>query len=667
MIKQESDNKPELLIPVGNIESFYSALESGADAIYFGLKNFNARNRAMNFTPWQAAAMVKEAKKKNIRSYITLNTVVRNFEIITLIDTLNQIQQIRPDALIIQDLGVLYIINKYFPDLKIHASTQMAVHNSVGMKYSSNKKIERVVLARELTMMEIEEITRKTDIETEIFVHGALCYSFSGMCLFSSFLGGNSANRGLCTQPCRRIYSQKEGDKRKTSYSFSLKDNQLIDYLKEFKNLNITSLKVEGRLKPADYISGVSKAYRMAIDNPEKMEEAKSLLQYDCGREKTSYFTGRDVYNSITQSATAGILIGKVSKSENNVISFTSNFKIEEGSRLRFRNPQNDKQVDIKAEIVSEEGLNYSVTADSKEIKQTYEVYIAGYKIKLPQKINTDNIQIKEHYPSPKTKQINDSLRFKGNPQQKELFLRLDNTGWIDKINFKDFQGVILQLTRKEWLVFNADVPAIKKNKEKIFVELPKFIPEKKISFYKAIALKLFNAGFTSFFISHISQLMILPKGSKIYSNENVYAFNDAAIKFLKDEGIKNFIYPLETDIANLGKGSDRNGIIPLFYFPHLFYSRMPVKLSKDKTFSDSTGQKYFKHIKDGMTIITPDKPVSIIQYREKIERYGFGRFLIDLSFISPDDEMLFSTLKSFNNSESIKESSIFNFKRELK
>ena len=98
MIKQESDNKPELLIPVGNIESFYSALESGADAIYFGLKNFNARNRAMNFTPWQAAAMVKEAKKKNIRSYITLNTVVRNFEIITLVDTLNQIQQIRPDA-----------------------------------------------------------------------------------------------------------------------------------------------------------------------------------------------------------------------------------------------------------------------------------------------------------------------------------------------------------------------------------------------------------------------------------------------------------------------------------------------------------------------------------------------------------------------------------------
>ncbi len=143
--------------------------------------------------------------------------------------------------------------------------------------------------------------------------------------------------------------------------------------------------------------------------------------------------------------------------------------------------------------------------------------------------------------------------------------------------------------------------------------------------------------------------------------------YNDAAIKFIKDEGIKNFIYPLETDIANLGRGTDRNGIIPLFYFPHLFYSRMPVKLSKDKTFSDSTGQKYLKHIKDGMTIITPDKPVSIIQYKEKIERYGFGRFLIDLSFIAPDDEKLQSILKSFNNSESIKESTIFNFKRELK
>lgn len=667
MIKQGSDNKPELLIPVGNIESFYAAMESGADAIYFGFKNFNARNRAMNFTPWQAAAMVQEAHRRNIKSYITLNTVIRNFELNTLIDTLSQITQIKPDAIIVQDLGVLYIIKKYFPALTVHASTQMAFHNSEGLKYSNMKGIKRVVLARELTINELTEILKAPETETEIFVHGALCYSFSGMCLFSSFLGGSSANRGLCTQPCRRLYTQKEGDKRKNAYSFSLKDNQLIDYLKEFRKLNITSLKVEGRLKPADYISRVSKAYRLALDYPDKLNEAKSLLDYDCGREKTSYFAGRDVFNSITQSATAGILIGKVVKSENNVISFISDLKIEAGNRLRFRNPQNDKQVDIKAEIISEDGLNYSIAGDSKEIKQTYEVYLAGYRIKLPQKINTDNIQIKEHYPAPKTKQITDSLRFKGNPQQREIFLRIDNTGWIDRIKLKDFQGIILQLTKKEWLDFNPNASEIRNFKEKLFIELPKFIPEKNIGFYKSLALKLYSAGFTSFFISHISQILLLPKGSKIYSNENVYTFNDAAIKFLKDEGIKNFIYPLENDIANLGKGTDRNGIIPMYYYPQLFYSRMPVKLNKDKSFSDSTGQKYLKHIKDGITIITPDKPVSIIQYREKIERYGFGRFLIDFSFISPDDEKLKSVLKSLSNSEQIKESTIFNFKRELK
>lgn len=659
-------NKPELLLPVGNIESFYAAINGGADAIYFGLKNFNARNRAMNFTPWQAAAMVREARKKNIRSYITLNTVIRNFELNSLIDTLHQIQQIGPDAVIIQDLGVLYIIKKYFPGLKIHASTQMAIHNSEGMKYADNKGIERVVLARELTMSEIEEITRKTDIETELFVHGALCYSFSGMCLFSSYLGGYGANRGLCTQPCRRLYSQKANDKKSTGYIFSLKDNQLIDYIEDIKRLDVSSLKIEGRLKSADYITRVSEAYRLAIDYPQKTEEAKRMLENDLGRDKTSYFIGRDVSNSITQNATAGVFIGSVVKSVDK-ITFTSKVELEEGCRLRFRNPQNDKIVDIKTDKLFMQDGFYQIDGDIKEVKQTYEVYLAGNKMKLPQKINTDNIQLKEHYSPVKAKQITDSLRFKGNPSQREIYVRIDSLELLKKLNHKDFNGIILQLTNDEWEEFRTKHSDFKSCKEKIIIEFPKFIPEKNISFYKDLAGNLFKLGFETYSISHISQKLLLPGGAKIISNENVYAFNDAALKLLKEEGVRNYIYPVENDIANLGKGTDRNGIVSMYLHPHLFYSRMPVKLEREIVFSDTAGERFEKHIKDGITIITSDKAVSLTQYREKLERFGFRKFLIDLSLENPDNEKIKLIYDSLIKSESIKGSVAFNFKRELK
>ena len=216
MQKQKSF-RPELLLPVGNTECFYAAIQGGADAIYVGLKDFNARGRATNFTPYQLAAIINIAHKKNIKVYITLNTVIRNIDIKQLSESLFILNQLMADAVIIQDWGVYYLIKKFFPNLKIHASTQMAIHNSIGVNSAASMGIERVVLARELTQTELQEISIKSNAEIEIFIHGALCYSFSGMCLFSSYLGGASANRGQCAQPCRRNYTQNENE----SYFFS--------------------------------------------------------------------------------------------------------------------------------------------------------------------------------------------------------------------------------------------------------------------------------------------------------------------------------------------------------------------------------------------------------------------------------------------------------------
>ena len=175
--------KPELLLPVGNTESFYAALEGGADAIYLGLRKFNARDRAKNFTVNQLQSLLKESEKNKINVHLTLNTLIKNQELPELLDTLYLLSQTAISAIIIQDWGVYYLIKKFFPKLKIHASTQMKTHNSIGTEFLLDKGFERVILARELTLSELKEISRKSKIELEIFAHGALCYSFSGMCL----------------------------------------------------------------------------------------------------------------------------------------------------------------------------------------------------------------------------------------------------------------------------------------------------------------------------------------------------------------------------------------------------------------------------------------------------------------------------------------------------
>lgn len=204
-------------------------------------------------------------------------------------------------------------------------------------------------MARELTLPELKDIRKKSDIELEIFMHGALCYSFSGMCLFSSFLGGSGANRGLCAQPCRRFY---ETGKEK-SYIFSLKDNQAVDVLPELIKMGIESIKVEGRLKPAEFVYNVSKAYRKVIDEND-LKSAKEILAYDMGREKTGYFLAGNVSKAITENTNTGILIGTVEKRSKNLIIFTSNHEIKTGNRIRFKQKNGEPQKAVKVKDFKE-------------------------------------------------------------------------------------------------------------------------------------------------------------------------------------------------------------------------------------------------------------------------------------------------------------------------
>ena len=197
---------PELLAPAGNLLAGITAFEAGADAVYAGLNKFNARERSDNFSFSDMSCLIAYARKNSRKVYITLNTLIKEPELPEVVEYLAELGRMRPDAVIVQDLGVLRLIREYFPDLEIHASTQMGFHNSAGLRVAAQMGVKRVILERQVTLDELKTMQTDSPIDLEIFVHGALCCSLSGQCLFSSWLGGWSGNRGKCKQPCRRRF-----------------------------------------------------------------------------------------------------------------------------------------------------------------------------------------------------------------------------------------------------------------------------------------------------------------------------------------------------------------------------------------------------------------------------------------------------------------------------
>ncbi|MGP1444539.1 peptidase U32 family protein [Treponema sp.] len=284
----------ELLAPAGNPEALEAAIAEGADAVYLGLKSFNARMRSSNFAWNQFEATVDVLHKRNKKIYVTVNTVVTEDEMERLYRFLTYLNNIGPDGIIVQDLGLIQMAHKHFPKLKLHASTQLNIASAKAANAMSRWGVSRTVLARELSLEEIRTVHANTSCELEVFVHGALCVSESGLCLFSSYLGGKSANRGMCTQACRRLYTAHEPEGDREGYFFSPADLQLIEYIPDLIQAGVASFKIEGRMKSAEYVGTVVSAYRYVIDNWETdkkgaVETGKRILANDFARKKTGY------------------------------------------------------------------------------------------------------------------------------------------------------------------------------------------------------------------------------------------------------------------------------------------------------------------------------------------------------------------------------------------
>lgn len=272
---------PELLAPAGSPEALDAAIAAGADAVYFGGSAFNARMNAKNFIGDTLKEAIEKCRLYGVKSNITLNTLVHDRELRDVLAYVEELYTLGADALIVADLGAASLIKRYFPDIELHASTQALGHNTDAARVLANLGFSRMVAARELSRDALAELCKNSPIETEMFIHGAICVSQSGGCLASSLIGGRSGNRGECAQPCRLPYKCSKNCKE--TYALSLKDMCLAEHIPEILELGVASLKIEGRMKAPDYVYGVTSIYRRLLDErraatAEELSELRALF-----------------------------------------------------------------------------------------------------------------------------------------------------------------------------------------------------------------------------------------------------------------------------------------------------------------------------------------------------------------------------------------------------
>lgn len=339
--------KIELLIPAGDIDSLRYACNNGADAIYLGMQNFSARAYAKNFSKEDFLTGIKYAHSLDVKVYVTINTLIDESNFNNAIKMVDFLYKNGVDALIIQDLGLLEYLSKCYPELELHASTQMHIHNLNGAKFITKKGIKRVVLARETPLDVVRDIV-KSGIEVECFSYGALCVSYSGQCLFSSFYANRSANKGACAQFCRMLYRIKDVKENKFlsdyNYNLSMKDLNTINEIPKLIEAGISSLKIEGRMKKPEYVALITKIYRSAIDSyyeKKKFELNKTLLK----QLKSVFYRGftkgfingdEDIINKIKPNH-LGIEIGEVVNLYDNLLSIKLKHDLNQFDGIRIQ------------------------------------------------------------------------------------------------------------------------------------------------------------------------------------------------------------------------------------------------------------------------------------------------------------------------------------------
>ena len=575
----------ELLAPAGSLEILKGVIESGADAVYVGGSMFGARAYANNFTEEELLEAIDFAHLRGVKVYLTVNTLIKNSEFSKLYDYLLPYYKRGLDAVIVQDIGVVKAIHEYFPSMEIHTSTQMTVTGADGVRFLSQFGVTRVVMAREVSLAEMKRIHEETGMELEAFVHGALCYSYSGQCLFSSILGGRSGNRGRCAQPCRLPYTV-EG--KKDEYILSLKDMCGIKALDKLHDAGVYSLKIEGRMKQLEYACGVVKYYRSYIDSMKPVTDADydriKALGNRCGFTDRYYFdhNGSDMVTYVKPN-------------------FVSN----------AAEPSPEKRkLSIEGELVLREGEPGSLTVKRGDVtyKASIEPVSAALKAPLDKKAAIDRInktgdtdfefshikaQIGENVFVPNgalNKLRRDAIsglcdkllkKYYRNDARYADMSRLtvlpehvvkSDAAHDEAIN--DYTTICSCMTRAQldtligyecfdvfYLDFDMydrntliqqfadDVKCLTKRNKKVYLMLPTIFRADSSDYFVTIAKELDKVSFEGFVVKNYEELYLtenLFTGKKVILDHNMYTFNDVSKSAFFEHGVSGDTVPLE-------------------------------------------------------------------------------------------------------------------------
>ena len=695
----------ELLAPVGSKESFITAIRAGADAIYIGVPGFNARISASSISLYDLQVLTKHAHEKEVKVFLALNTLIKHEEISDVVKSIAAINRLSPDAVIIQDLGVAGIIRKYFPDMQLHASTQLAVHNRMGVDILAQQGFKRAILARELSFAELKIIANASPIPIEVFCHGALCFCLSGMCLFSSFIGGLSGNRGMCTQPCRRRWQNGKNG----GYIFSPRDLELAEHIGKLKSIGIASLKIEGRMRSSEYVYRTVKAYRLLIDAPEKdfsqaLKEARVILSGDAARKKTTcLFSGRD--NELFQPQSAqclGNLIGKIDSVGGGSISVDVNDAdgmIAVGDRLRLSNPASDTTITFKVKEFTKEGSKYVIafgkagefkcgdpvfkTVDAaldqrnlqEEIDAVYENH-AGLN-RSGKKTEEKTFQGYTALISNKWKELKNMPP--GGETDDALWVRFDDIQWLNVLPKPEKNSRYVFYLTKDNLRFADNIP--ERALPHIAVELPPFIGQRELQIFKQSIDKMTARGIRKWVINNVSHFGFFTD-CEITAGQFLYTWNAYTAAFLSDMGARYFTASWEDDFLNIrkmcGPGLGRQMVVYLYGYIPVVRSRIVTReMLSDDAVGDLAGAPE-KHahgtyvpfspvFESGMALLIPDKPINLFTARRKLKECGINNFGIDLSFMKPDNKAWNAVASAYKLQENIPGTLKFNFKRGVK
>ena len=575
----------ELLAPAGNLEIFKGVIESGADAVYVGGSMFGARAYANNFTEEELLEAIDFAHLRGVKVYLTVNTLIKNSEFSKLYDYLLPYYKRGLDAVIVQDIGVVKAIHEYFPSMEIHTSTQMTVTGADGVRFLSQFGVTRVVMAREVSLAEMKRIHEETGMELEAFVHGALCYSYSGQCLFSSILGGRSGNRGRCAQPCRLPYTV-EG--KKDEYILSLKDMCGIKALDKLHDAGVYSLKIEGRMKQLEYACGVVKYYRSYIDSMKPVSDADydriKALGNRCGFTDRYYFdhNGSDMVTYVKPN-------------------FVSN----------AAEPSPEKRkLSIEGELVLREGEPGSLTVKRGDVtyKASIEPVSAALKAPLDKKAAIDRInktgdtdfefshikaQIGENVFVPNgalnklrrdaisglcdkllKKYYRNDARYADMSRLTALPEHVVKSDAAHDEAINDYTTICSCMTRAQldtlisyecfdvfYLDFDMydrktliqqfadDVKCLIKRNKKVYLMLPTIFRADSSDYFVSIAKELDKVSFEGFVVKNYEELYLtenLFTGKKVILDHNMYTFNDVSKSAFFEHGVSGDTVPLE-------------------------------------------------------------------------------------------------------------------------